>query len=158
MATIHSVLITVDKEIVAAIESDRLEALADAVMDAEGLPPGELGVVITDDETIRELNREYAGDDTPTDVLAFSLREGEEFASPDGVVRLGEVIISYPTAQRQAAEADRAVEDEIDHLLVHGVLHLLGYDHAEPAEEERMRARERELLDAGGLTRRPITR
>jgi len=127
-------------------------------MDAEGLPPWELGVVITDDETIRELNREYAGDDTPTDVLAFSLREGEEFASPDGVVRLGEVIISYPTAQRQAAEADRAVEDEIDHLLVHGVLHLLGYDHAEPAEEERMRARERELLDAGGLTRRPITR
>jgi probable rRNA maturation factor len=148
MATIHSVLITVDEEIVAAIESDRLEALADAVMDAEGLPPGELGVVVTDDETIRELNREYAGDDTPTDVLAFSLREGEEFASPDGVLRLGEVIISYPTAQRQAAEVDRPVEEEIDHLLVHGVLHLLGYDHAEPAEEERMRARERDLLAA----------
>jgi probable rRNA maturation factor len=150
MATIHSVLITVDEEIVAAIDSDRLEALVDAVMDAEGLPPGELGVVVTDDETIRELNREYAGDDTPTDVLAFSLREGEEFASPDGVLRLGEVIISYPTAQRQAAEADRPVEDEIDHLLVHGVLHLLGYDHAEPAEEERMRARERELLARAG--------
>ena len=150
MATIHSVFITVDEEIVAAIDRDRLEALADAVTDAEGLPPAELGVVVTDDETIRELNREYAGDDTPTDVLAFSLREGEEFASPDGVLRLGEVIISYPTAQRQAAEADGPVEDEIDHLLVHGVLHLLGYDHAEPAEEERMRARERELLARPG--------
>jgi probable rRNA maturation factor len=150
MATIHSVLVTVDEEIGAAINGDRLEALADAVMDAEGLPPGELGVVVTDDETIRELNREYAGDDTPTDVLAFSLREGEEFASPDGVLRLGEVIISYPTAQRQAAEADIPVEEEIDHLLVHGVLHLLGYDHAEPAEEERMRARERELLAGAG--------
>ncbi|SRR6266571_2226984 len=148
MATIHSVLIAVDEEIVAAIESDRLEALADAVMDAEGLPLGELGVVVTDDETIRELNREYAGDDTPTDVLAFSLREGEEFASPDGVLRLGEVIISYPTARRQAADAGIPVEREIEHLLVHGVLHLLGYDHAEPQEEERMRARERDLLAA----------
>ncbi len=148
MATIHSVLIAVDEEIVAAIESDRLEALADAVMDAEGLPLGELGVVVTDDETIRELNREYAGDDTPTDVLAFSLREGEEFAQPDGVLRLGEVIISYPTARRQAADAGIPVEREIEHLLVHGVLHLLGYDHAEPQEEERMRARERDLLAA----------
>ena len=148
MATIHSVLIAVDEEIVAAIESDRLEALADAVMDAEGLPLGELGVVVTDDETIRELNREYAGDDTPTDVLAFSLREGEEFASPDGVLRLGEVIISYPTARRQAADAGIPVEREIEHLLVHGVLHLLGYDHAEPQEEERMRSRERDLLAA----------
>ena len=148
MATIHSVLIAVDEEIVAAIESDRLEALADAVMDAEGLPLGELGVVVTDDETIRELNREYAGDDTPTDVLAFSLREGEEFASPDGVLQLGEVIISYPTAGRQAADAGRLVEEEIEHLLIHGVLHLLGYDHAEPQEEERMRARERDLLAA----------
>jgi len=148
MATIHSVLIAVDEEIVAAIESDRLEALADAVMDAEGLPLGELGVVVTDDETIRELNREYAGDDTPTDVLAFSLREGEEFASPDGVLRLGEVIISYPTARRQAADAGIPVEREIEHLLVHGVLHLLGYDHAEPQEEDRMRARERDLLAA----------
>jgi len=148
MATIHSVLIAVDEEIVAAIESDRHEALADAVMDAEGLPLAELGVVVTDDETIRELNREYAGDDTPTDVLAFSLREGEEFASPDGVLRLGEVIISYPTARRQAADAGIPVEREIEHLLVHGVLHLLGYDHAEPQEEDRMRARERDLLAA----------
>jgi len=121
MATIHSVLIAVDEEIVAAIESDRLEALADAVMDAEGLPLGELGVVVTDDETIRELNR---------------------------VLQLGEVIISYPTAGRQAADAGRLVEEEIEHLLVHGVLHLLGYDHAEPQEEERMRARERDLLAA----------
>jgi probable rRNA maturation factor len=144
----HSVLISVEEALRAAIDSERLEGMASAAMEREGLPPGELSVLITDDETVRELNREYAGEDSTTDVLAFSLREGEEFASPDGVLRLGEVIISYPTAQRQAAEAGIPVEREIEHLLVHGVLHLLGYDHAEPVEEERMRARERDLLAA----------
>jgi probable rRNA maturation factor len=144
----HSVLISVEEALRAAIDSERLEGMASAAMEREGLPPGELSVLITDDETVRELNREYAGEDSTTDVLAFSLREGEEFASPDGVLQLGEVIISYPTAQRQAAEAGIPVEREIEHLLVHGVLHLLGYDHAEPVEEERMRARERDLLAA----------
>jgi probable rRNA maturation factor len=105
-------------------------------------------VLVTDDQTVRQLNLDYTGEDAPTDVLAFSLTEGEEFVSPDGVLRLGEVIISYHTAQRQAAEAGRPVRDEVDHLLVHGILHLLGYDHAEAKEEERMRARERELLAA----------
>ncbi len=144
----HSVLISVEEALRAAIDSERLEGVASAAMEREGLPSAELSVLITDDETVRELNREYAGDDTPTDVLAFSLREGEEFASPDGVLRLGEVIISYPTARRQAADAGIPVEREIEHLLVHGVLHLLGYDHAEPQEEDRMRARERDLLAA----------
>ncbi len=148
MATIHSVLVSLDEQVRAAIDSERLERLASAVMEREGLPPGEVSVLITDDEMVRRLNREYAGEDTPTDVLAFSLTEGEEFASPDDVLRLGEVIISYPTARRQADDAQRPVRDEIEHLLVHGVLHLLGYDHAEPAEEERMRGREHELLAA----------
>ena len=148
MATIHSVLVSVNEQVRAAIDSERLERLASAVMEREGLPPGEVSVLITDDEMVRRLNREYAGEDTPTDVLAFSLTEGEEFASPDDVLRLGEVIISYPTARRQADDAQRPVRDEIEHLLVHGVLHLLGYDHAEPAEEERMRGREHELLAA----------
>ena len=148
MATIHSVLVSLDEQVRAAIDSERLERLASAVMEREGLPPGEVSVLITDDEMVRRLNREYGGEDTPTDVLAFSLTEGEEFASPDDVLRLGEVIISYPTARRQADDAQRPVRDEIEHLLVHGVLHLLGYDHAEPAEEERMRGREHELLAA----------
>jgi probable rRNA maturation factor len=74
------------------------------------------------------------------------MREGEEFVSPEEVVRLGEVIISLDTAKRQAAEAGRALEAEVAHLLVHGILHLLGYDHAEPEEERAMQARERELL------------
>src|SRR5712692_7892482 len=120
--------------------------MAQSVLEAEAVPPVELGMLVTDDARLRELNREYAGEDEATDVLSFSLIEGEEFAMPDGVLRLGEVIISYPTAERQAREAGRVTEAEVAHLLIHGILHLLGYDHAEPEEGRRMRAREQELL------------
>lgn len=106
----------------------------------------EVGVLVTADETVRRLNREYAGEDASTDVLAFSLQEGEEFIVPDRVERLGEVIISFPTAQRQAEEAGWGIDQEVAHLLVHGILHLLGYDHAVPEEEARMRTREETLL------------
>ena len=84
--------------------------------------------------------------DEATDVLSFSLREGEEFVSPDATERLGEVIISLETAERQASEARHSVADEMAHLLVHGILHLLGYDHAESDDERVMRAREDSLL------------
>jgi len=143
----HSVLITIDERFAPSLDAARLAETARRVLEAEGVPAAELGVVITDDETVRDLNRRYAGLDEPTDVLSFSLREGEEFVvPPGGIDRLGEVVISFPTAARQASEQGRALDSEIAHLLVHGTLHLLGYDHAEPAEERRMRAREEELL------------
>lgn len=146
----HSVLITVGEGFERSVEVEELHAIAAGVLDAEGQPRSELGVLVTDDETVRRLNREYAGEDASTDVLAFSLREGEEFVSPDGVLRLGEVIISYPTALKQAEGVGRAVEEEVAHLLVHGVLHLLGYDHREPEEAAKMRAREQALLASLG--------
>jgi len=142
----HSVLVTVEDAFETAVDAHLIEAIAAGVLEAEGPAVAELGVLVTDDETIRGLSREYAGEDASTDVLAFSLWEGEEFVSPDEVQRLGEVIISYPTARRQAEDAGRAIEEEMAHLLVHGVLHLLGYDHTEPEEEQRMRAREQALL------------
>lgn len=132
------------------MEIEDLRKIALGVLTAEGVPSAELGVLVTDDEAVRRLNREFAGEDEATDVLAFSLLEGEKFVSPDGVSRLGEVIISYPTASRQAAEDGRLVDEEMAHLLVHGILHLLGYDHAEPDEEARMRARTEELLTSLG--------
>jgi probable rRNA maturation factor len=141
-----AVLVSVDEQFETLADDARLQAIAEGVLVAEAQRTAELSVLVTDDETVRRLNREYAGDDASTDVLAFSLREGEEFVSPDEVQRLGEVIISYPTARRQAEEARRPVEDEVEHLLVHGILHLLGYDHAEPEEERVMRARTEELL------------
>jgi probable rRNA maturation factor len=142
----HSVQVSAVEAFERFVEIEELSRIAAGVLLAEGVPAAELGVLVTDDEAVRRLNAEYAGEDAATDVLAFSLREGEEFVSPDGVTRLGEVIISYPTASRQAAEAARGVDEEIAHLLVHGILHLLGYDHAEAEEERAMRAKEEELL------------
>ena len=83
-------------------------------------------------------------------MLSFSLREGEAFVSPDELDRLGEVIVSFETAERQAEEAGHHVEDEVAHLLVHGILHLLGYDHVDPPDETKMRARERSILSELG--------
>ncbi len=146
MTTAHDILVSIDEPFLGLVDADWVDKVARSVLQAEAVMLSELGVLVTDDAKMQELNREYAGEDAPTDVLSFSLTEGEEFASPDRVLRLGEVIISYPTAERQAQEAGRATKDEMAHLLVHGILHLLGYDHAEPEEEQRMRAKERALL------------
>ncbi|MHB8577217.1 MAG: rRNA maturation RNase YbeY, partial [Dehalococcoidia bacterium] len=112
-----------------------------------------VSIVITDDETVRRLNRDYRGYDEPTDVLSFGLSElakpatddeepAPEFVlPPDSGAELGEVIIAYPTAERQAAAHGRAVDHELAHLLIHGILHLLGFDHYEPEEEREMRSR-----------------
>lgn len=145
----HRIDISIDEAFKSLVSERWLKGIVRRVVEAEAVSRAELGVVITDDGTVRRLNRDYAGQEAITDVLSFRLNEGEPFVSPpDGMLRLGEVVIAYPRAQRQAAEQGRSVEMEVAHLLIHGVLHLLGYDHAEPAEERRMRAREEELLRA----------
>jgi len=101
---------------------------------------------------VKQLNRDYRGVDEPTDVLAFYMlpQQGADssFAlPPDGVTRLGEVIISYPQAVAQAREQGHSPERELALLVIHGILHLLSYDHEEPEEESKMRERERELLE-----------
>ncbi len=127
--------------------------IAQTVLKAEGTaPPYEVGLVFTDSEAVRQLNRDYRGVDEPTDVLAFCMLPQKEvddsFAlPPDGVTRLGEVIISYPQAVEQAKEQGYATEKELALLIIHGILHLLGYDHEEPEEEAKMRTREKELLE-----------
>ncbi len=147
----HLIPIAIAQPFVKAVSDERLAAIALRVLEAEDAPPCELSVTVTDDETVRGLNREYAGEDAVTDVLSFSQREGEEFVgAPGSVPPLGEVVIAYPQATRQAEERDRSVEEEVARLLIHGTLHLLGYDHAEAEEERRMRAREEELLGAIG--------
>jgi probable rRNA maturation factor len=89
--------------------------------------------------------------DEPTDVIAFYMLPQKENSPtfvlpPDGVTRLGEVIISYPQAVEQSREQGHSVNEELALLIVHGILHLLGYDHQQPEEEKRMRGREQELL------------
>ena len=123
------------------------------VLRAEGVaPPYEVSLVFTDSETVKQLNRDYRGVDETTDVLAFYMlpQKGADssFAlPPDGVTRLGEVIISYPQAVAQAREQGHSPETELALLVIHGILHLLGYDHEKPEEESKMRERERELLE-----------
>ena len=118
----------------------------------------ELGLVITGQEKVRQLNRSYLGKDEPTDVLSFSmlpepLAGGESdsitpfVTPPDGVVHLGEVIISYPQAVIQAGEHRHSIKREVAVLIIHGVLHLLGYDHGQPESERRMKTREEKTLN-----------
>jgi probable rRNA maturation factor len=114
------------------------------VLDRMGVPDAELSVVVCTDTFIQPLNLEYRGLDKPTDVLSFSQREGEE-ADPDDPM-LGDVIISLDTAIRQAAERGHSLALEVRVLLVHGIFHLLGYDHEVDAEAEEMEALEREVL------------
>lgn len=151
MQSEHDVLVSIDPRFGKHVTADWLVGIARITLEMEHAGECQLGIVVTDDEQVRALNREYAGDDHATDVLSFSLREGEEFARPDGTDRLGEVVISYETAERQATEAGYHTEDELAHLLVHGVLHLLGHDHSEPEDEGRMRAKERSVLSGLGI-------
>ncbi len=100
--------------------------------------------MLCDDAFIHPLNQQYRGIDKPTDVLSFAMGEGEEVFEQDPT--LGDVIISVETAQRQADARGHSLEQELRVLLVHGILHLLGYDHEEDAEAELMEAEERRLL------------
>ena len=149
--TRHDILVSIDPRYARDITSDFLTSVARLTLEMEKAASCQLSVVLTDDEEVRALNREYGGEDKSTDVLSFSLREGEAFVTPDETDRLGEVVLSYETAKRQAEEAGHHLDDELAHLLVHGVLHLLGYDHAEDAEEAEMRSRERRVLTELGI-------
>jgi probable rRNA maturation factor len=112
---------------------------------SSGLPDAELSVLFIGDRAMRSLNHAWRGIDRTTDVLSFSQREGR-FAEIRPEL-LGDIVISVPQADRQAREAGHTLAREIERLLVHGLLHLLGYDHERgPAEAGRMRRREREFM------------
>jgi probable rRNA maturation factor len=130
-----------------ALQEDRMRAVAEAVLHHEGAT-GQMTLVITDDEGIRHLNRDFAGLDAPTDVLAFGAQEdsGAFVAAPEMGGYLGDVIIAYPRAEAQAREYGHPVTKELDTLIVHGILHLLGYDHADHEEKAIMWARQDQIL------------
>ena len=145
--------IHVKEEFRGMVDQGWVRKIAQTVLKAEGTaPPYEVSLVFTDSETVQQLNRDYRGVDEPTDVLAFCMLPQKEVDSsfalpPDGVTRLGEVIISYPQAAEQAKEQGHATEKELALLIIHGILHLLGYDHEEPEEESKMKEREKVLLE-----------
>lgn len=106
-----------------------------------------MSVLITDDAQIRSLNKTYRGVDAPTDVLAFAQAEGDEGGGcPEEEGLLGDVVISVETARRQAEERGHSLDDEVDVLVAHGLLHLLGHDHDTPEREKLMFDKQAELL------------
>ena len=114
------------------------------------LENNEISFVLTDDATIHQLNKIYRHKDRPTDVLAFAMREGELGELAGGV--LGDVIVSVPTARKQANERSVPVLDEVTMLLAHGLLHLLGWDHETAAKDRAMRAETDRLVGAAQPT------
>jgi probable rRNA maturation factor len=150
---LEEIEIFVEEKFRGVVDGGWVKKIVRQVLKAEGVvPPYEVSLVFTDSETVKQLNRDYRGVDEPTDVLAFSMlpQKGTDSSfplPPDGFTRLGEVIISYPQAVAQAKEQGHSPERELALLIIHGILHLLGYDHEEPEEESKMRERERELLE-----------
>jgi probable rRNA maturation factor len=125
------------------VDLEGLKATLQAGAKILNLPDETVTVLtLTGDEHLREYNRRYRGLDEPTDVLAFAAQEtpkDQRFQAPPGTEHwLGDIVISLPRARRQAREAGHPINDEVRLLAVHGFLHLLGYDHAEPAEETAM--------------------
>ena len=110
------------------------------------LDGAELSILLVGDEEMRGINAEYRGKDRPTDVISFAMSDGEFPGLNEDI--LGDVVISLDTAKRQAIERDVSITQEVNFLLIHGILHLNGYDH-EKSEPERlkMEKKERELIE-----------
>ncbi|MCB0338358.1 MAG: rRNA maturation RNase YbeY [Bdellovibrionales bacterium] len=142
---------------IAAFESVALEILAEVDFSGFNLADSaKLSLLFTNDSRIRELNRAYRKKDAATDVLSFSLHEGEVVPFPSASI--GDVVISVETAQRQAKERDIYLYQELLRLFIHGVLHLAGFDHENVSDEDanRMRAKEDALYDQYLLKMRSV--
>jgi probable rRNA maturation factor len=172
----YAISLEIDDEFIEAVDGRRLEAAAIATLQDCGCDTGELTIVITNDQTVRLLNLQFRGIDASTDVLSFPFEETEaeedgaldEDESSDSAARptlivaeemraeianyLGDVIIAYPYSAAQALRFNNSIDDELQLLVVHGVLHLLGYDHATPEEEAVMWQRQSAILAKFGCT------
>lgn len=128
---------------------DLLERAAQAALEHEAQSlESELSVILTNDTRLHELNLNYLGINAPTDVLSFPASETDP---ETGARYLGDILISVPRAQTQAEVAGHPLEAEVQLLVVHGVLHLLGYDHAQANEKARMWKAQAEILEGLGL-------
>ena len=114
----------------------------------------ELGIVLADDAFVRTLNRDFRGQDRATDVLSFPVHEPPRLEPPaaEMPLMLGDVVLARETVERDSVSAGVGLGDRVSHLVIHGVLHLLGHDHDEPVAERRMRALESKTLLALGLS------
>ncbi|MQC25468.1 MAG: rRNA maturation RNase YbeY [Chloroflexi bacterium] len=144
----YLVNLEVDDEVVARVDAAALMAMIERVLGEDEVPDGSgLALVLTEDSLLQELNLRHRDVDAPTDVLSFPANEGEPFPQPDGEAPyLGDIVVSVESVERQAADAGLTAAEELAHVVLHGVLHLLGYDHEEADEEAVMQAREEAVL------------
>jgi probable rRNA maturation factor len=149
----HEIHVEIASRFRTSVDEDWLRGVVSRVLAAEGVSKAGVGVAITGDVAVRDLNRRYRGEDALTDVLSFALRDdaGEFILPPDASPRLGDVVVSFPAARRQAKEAGHSLELELALLLVHGLLHLLGYDHATDDQKRVMWSRQDALLASLGV-------
>jgi probable rRNA maturation factor len=137
-----------------SIDARKIKRAAKRILHGLGFQGYELSLVIVDDQEITRLNRQYFHRNRPTNVISFPMAAGDPASLHSRI--LGDVIISAETAKRQTEEAGGKAEDEILFLLIHGILHLAGYDHEETGDErEKMEAKEKELFS---LLMRPTNR
>lgn len=133
------------------LSTERIRTLSSRMLAHLGLLDAELSVLLVDDKLIHVLNRTHRGKDSPTDVLAFPVDEKPVRGTPR---ILGDVVISLETALRQARSRKRSLFPEVRFLLAHGLLHLIGYDHATRIQKRRMDAATRRLVRAAGAPER----
>ncbi len=140
------------------VDTGLLEQAAQCVLAAERAD-GDVTIVITNDETVAELNQQFLGKEGPTDVLSFpAVDDSTDFALPpeeSTSLYLGDIIIALPFTQRQAQQLGRPLKEELALLVVHGALHLLGYDHATPEEKDEMWKKQNAILSGLGIAPLP---
>jgi probable rRNA maturation factor len=129
------------------VDLQALEHAASAALVHQSVT-GDLSIVLTDDAQLQQLNHDYLGVDAPTDVLSFPASETDPESN---ITYLGDILISVQRAHQQAVAAGHPLESEVQLLVVHGVLHLLGHDHARQAEKSRMWAAQTAILESIGL-------
>jgi probable rRNA maturation factor len=143
------VVVAYDEQSDHPLDLERWRQLAQDVLVAEGVTMGELTVLFVDEQTIADLHELHMGDASPTDVLSFPLdaEAGIEASIDDVPLLLGDVVVCPAVAMRNAPEHAGSIVDELALLVVHGTLHILGHDHGDLEQEQKMQARERELLE-----------
>src|SRR5687767_7660923 len=128
------------------VDHDRLSALASHALESEDVDDSaELSVLFVSSDHMQRLNAHFAGDDYATDVLAFPMMDGDEEEEEAGPL-LGDVVVCPAVASRNAERIGHSLDDELAVLIVHGTLHLLGYDHQGPKDKEAMERRQNEIL------------
>lgn len=147
-----SVHVQIAKAFESLVAESVLRTAAQATLATEARETAELTVVVSDDQTIRDLNKQYRGIDAATDVLSFGGETPDFVQGPEHGPYLGDVIISFPRAEAQATAAGHPVDAELSLLVVHGILHLMGYDHLNADDKAAMWRRQAETLDVLGAS------